>query len=1228
MLSTFILSNILTPLSYANLEDDLLSKPEQENIEPQTINNSKWWINNTGEDLSNDTDNNQNIDLEKSINPETEDSEPTSKDIDDNIEEVNTKNLMKLGNNAPILRAVTSNDGCYTFDTDTQTITAYNCTGTNIEIPSEIDWVEVKIIWWWSNTTDWAFYNKWLTSIILPDTVTTIKQNAFTKNNLNVVYFGNSITSIERYGFFANASNPVIGIVPKDTSLVSNHNQSYITLVRWYKVIYKDWDDTYETLVTTWIVENLPWTKEWYELVWWYTDSDLSTPFDFTQSITADTILYGKWYKIYNDGCYTFNEWTQTITAYNASCGTDIVIPSSLDNVEVKIIWWWSNTTDWAFYNKWLTSIILPDTVTTIKQNAFTKNNLNVVYFGNSITSIERYGFFANASNPVIGIVPKDTSLVSNHNQSYITLVRWYKVIYKDWDDTYETLVTTWIVENLPWTKEWYELVWWYTDSDLSTPFDFTQSITADTILYGKWYKIYNDGCYTFNEWTQTITNYNASCDTEIEIPSSLDNVEVKIIWENAFNWKWIVSVKIPDTVTDIQDRAFQWVWSNKTLNTVTLWNNVKSIWRYAFASSNLATIILPDSLESTSNDTFFNNEWEWWKVLWIVTKDISQVPAWIRVWTYLVLERWYNVTYIDSWVTLKTVVTTWIVEDYLLDTKEWYLFDAWYKDQSYTEKFDFSNTQTNPITEDTNLYAKWDEIVRTDDWCYEFNKDKKTIIWFGWTWTCGTDIEIPSQIDGVTVEIIWWWALNRSGAFFNKWLTSVKFPDSVKEIQDRAFLQNNLNYVSLWNSIKKIWISAFQDNKLTTIYIPKSVTDIWNWAFSWNTVADIPCATHLSGYWFWVVWVYLSGNDSHLFSKDTCLQFQQWYSVKYMDWNLLYREDVSTWSVKNIELTWKDYYDFSGWYLDNTFSSKFDFSTTITWNTTLFAYWDPIIYHITYELDGWINNPGNPYTYTIESDNINLKAPTKSRYSFVWWTNIDITIPTMSITIIWWSTGDKSYIANWELNGYSWRWRISLNNWNKEHSVSSDDNDINDNEDKNDKNKEKSDSNFDWKYDQELLDAYNRAIKQWLMNSSFDDLLNEWELTRAELAKIAVKYVQILWMEKKLNENVSYPDVDSSLWELENYIKLAYQYQIMWIHADGSKLTYFKPNKFVSRWEFATVFSRILHGFEYNINWSNFYEKHLEILKSEWILKDTNPTRIEEKKWVILMMYRYQNHN
>ena len=1077
---------------------------------------------NENEKSIDNADSKQISNLEESTNPEIGDTESTPKNIDDNIEEVNTKNLMKLGNNTPILRAVTTNDGCYTFDTDTQTITAYNCTDTDIEIPSEIDWVEVKIIW------ENAFNNKWLTSVIIPDTVTQILQWAFQwasyNKSLNHVSLWNNVKIIWRYAF---ASNNLTTIILPD-SLEQSHKEAFI---------YNSW--------------------EWWKVIW--------------------------------------------------------IVTKNISDV--------------------------PTTVRT----------------------------------------------------EYLTLVRWYNVIYKDWNDTYETSVTTWIVESLPWTKEWYEFVWWYTDSELSTSFDFTQTITADTTLYGKWNKIYTDGCYTFNEWTQTITDYNASCGSEIVIPSSFDDVDVKKIWENAFNWKWIVSVKIPDTVTEIQDRAFQWVWSNKTLNSVILWNNVKSIWRYAFATSNLSSIILPDSLESTSNDTFYNNGWEWWKVLWIVTKDISQIPAWIRVWTYLALERWYKVTYIDSWVVIKTTVTTWVVEDYWLDSREWYLFDAWYKDENYTEKFDFSNTQTNPITEDTNLYAKWDEIVRTDDWCYKFNKDKKTIIWFGWTWTCGTDIEIPSQIDGVSVESIWWWAMNWSWAFFEAWLTSVKIPDSVKEIQDRAFLHNELNYVSLWNSIEKIWRHAFQRNKLETIYIPNSVTEIWNWAFSRNAVADIPCSTHSWNYWFWVVWVYLSGDDTHLFGKDTCLQFQQWYSVKYMDWNTLYREDVSTWTVKNIELTWKDYYNFSGWYLDNTFSSKFDFSTIITWNTTLFAYWDPVVYNIVYELNDWINNSNNPSKYTIESEDITLKNPSKTWYSFIWWTNIDTTTPDMTITISKWSTGDKSYIANWNINQYtitfdtawwnkidpitvdywtsitppanptkprqtfiwrnptipatmpnynltviaqrkssaSWRWRISSNNVDNQSETTSD-SDTKDNENENSKNEEKSNSDFNsnWDNDQELLDAYNWAVSQWLITSSFDDLLNEWELTRAELARIAVKYVLTLWMEKKLDENVSYPDVNSSLWELENYIKSAYQYQIMWIHANGSKLTNFKPNKFVSRWEFATVFSRILHGFEYNINWANFYEKHLEILKSEWILKDTNPARIEEKKWVILMMYRHQKNN
>jgi hypothetical protein len=85
------------------------------------------------------------------------------------------------------------------------------------------------------------------------------------------------------------------------------------------------------------------------------------------------------------------------------------------------------------------------------------------------------------------------------------------------------------------------------------------------------------------------------------------------------------------------------------------------------------------------------------------------------------------------------------------------------------------------------------------------------------------------------------------------------------------------------------------------------------------------------------------------------------------------------------------------------------------------------------------------------------------------------------------------------------------------------------------------------------MLDAYAWAYANGV--SSIDNIekarLYSY-ITRAELAKIMVQYLAgVLHKQPVINDNVSYPDVDSSLGEYENYIKLAYQYQIMGIHAD-----------------------------------------------------------------------------
>ena len=60
----------------------------------------------------------------------------------------------------------------------TVSIDKYNGKSSILVIPSEINGVQITSIW--GN----AFYNKWITSVIIPDTVTSIWNSAFSYNDL------------------------------------------------------------------------------------------------------------------------------------------------------------------------------------------------------------------------------------------------------------------------------------------------------------------------------------------------------------------------------------------------------------------------------------------------------------------------------------------------------------------------------------------------------------------------------------------------------------------------------------------------------------------------------------------------------------------------------------------------------------------------------------------------------------------------------------------------------------------------------------------------------------------------------------------------------------------------------------------------------------------------------------------------------------------------------------
>ena len=99
--------------------------------------------------------------------------------------------------------------------------------------------------------------------------------------------------------------------------------------------------------------------------------------------------------------------------------------------------------------------------------------------------------------------------------------------------------------------------------------------------------------------------------------------------------------------------------------------------------------------------------------------------------------------------------------------------------------------------------------------------------------------------------------------------------------------------------------------------------------------------------------------------------------------------------------------YTFLGWTPSDNIpaGSTGDKVFTATWS-------DPIVYNITYVMNGGTNNPANPATYTVESPLITLAAPARANYGFTGWTPAG-TIPAGS-------TGDLTFTAGWALNTYT----------------------------------------------------------------------------------------------------------------------------------------------------------------------------------------------------------------
>ncbi|NLL94948.1 MAG: hypothetical protein GX224_04260, partial [Thermoplasmatales archaeon] len=122
--------------------------------------------------------------------------------------------------------------------------------------------------------------------------------------------------------------------------------------------------------------------------------------------------------------------------------------------------------------------------------------------------------------------------------------------------------------------------------------------------------------------------------------------------------------------------------------------------------------------------------------------------------------------------------------------------------------------------------------------------------------------------------------------------------------------------------------------------------------------------------------------------------------------------------------LTPKHGYDLVWWRVHGTYDGEYDtvgrlvapgVEASVWGPVDCFALWSdsPAEYGLTYDLAGGTPSGLYPATYNVNSS-IYLEYPTKYGHAFAGWTGTGLTSPTLDVSILPGSVGDRHYVANW----------------------------------------------------------------------------------------------------------------------------------------------------------------------------------------------------------------------
>ena len=265
------------------------------------------------------------------------------------------------------------------------------------------------------------------------------------------------------------------------------------------------------------------------------------------------------------------NETGLTITDYNSSCGSKIVIPETIDDLKVTQIA--SN----AFYDKNLVYINIPSSVVKIGAYAFMKNNITSINIPNTVTDLHCKSFDD-------GVVKnRDMTCVATNESCFTvgTINDGNEVAILDYDATCGTDVI------IPSTIKGYPVT--IIGNNFTNVIEQLSNKTNN---------------YSFNDLNNYQKNVNIKPTGTVSVSGSFQNKNltsvvipnsVTMLEEVVFSNNQLTSITIPDSVTQIGNSAFK---NNQLTNvTFTSPSNLKTIDYGAFKSNNITSVTIPDSV-------------------------------------------------------------------------------------------------------------------------------------------------------------------------------------------------------------------------------------------------------------------------------------------------------------------------------------------------------------------------------------------------------------------------------------------------------------------------------------------------------------------------------------------------------------------------------------------------------------------------------------------------------